>query len=450
MHSRNQATIASTPVLPVVVSLNPLQSVGFFLLCVYLFLLFSRLHDYVYYLHLPAVLMTVLALLLVASGGLQRVLRRRIVHWMAALTVFFGLSIPLSVWPGGATETFTSTWIKTAVAFVVVFGLATTGQQIRTACMWIALGALVSAVMNSTVQYGRLSAGAGQRFGDANEFAQLLLVGMFLLGAYMVRRNTPLLPRALAAVGIVFELVTFLRTGSRGGLVGLLVVLLFFFFKGTPRARLVLVSLALIVTLLAIALLPATVKNRYAMLFGLDTPSITEEEIAAAGSAESRQYLLLQSLKITAQNPLLGAGLGMFAVAENDEARQKGLPRGIWHETHNMYTQVSSEAGIPALICFVAVLWCAFKAVKEAQRPSRITDPLAGDLQGLAKWLQLSLIGLASSGFFLSVAYTQELHILLALAAGLGSAVVARSGFQVPAIPRPLPRPSPTRPVIKV
>src|SRR5262249_17768976 len=85
----------------------------------------------------------------------------------------------------------------------------------------------------------------------------------------------------------------------------------------------------------------------------------TKEEREAAGSAEERKLLLIQSLNITTQYPVFGVGPGNFSVVS-----------GNWRVTHNSYTQVSSEGGLPAIILYLMVLWSAVTNIKDL-RPYR-------------------------------------------------------------------------------
>ena len=60
-------------------------------------------------------------------------------------------------------------------------------------------------------------------------------------------------------------------------------------------------------------------------------------------------------------------------MVENDMARSKGLFKGSWHETHNMYTQISSENGIPAALMYIAILALALRQQSEHRKSRNIT-----------------------------------------------------------------------------
>jgi O-antigen ligase len=85
------------------------------------------------------------------------------------------------------------------------------------------------------------------------------------------------------------------------------------------------------------------------------------ENVASAyASSQLRQDLFWRSIDVTKAHPLFGVGPGNFQIIS-----------GSWHVSHNSFTQMSSEGGIPALILYVLILWCSFKNVRSARRLTR-------------------------------------------------------------------------------
>ena len=64
--------------------------------------------------------------------------------------------------------------------------------------------------------------------------------------------------------------------------------------------------------------------------------------------------LLKRSVSETISHPLFGVGPGQFPV-RSWKRRKRKTTWFQWLGTHNSYTQVSSECGIPAFICYLAV-----------------------------------------------------------------------------------------------
>src|SRR5207302_4169399 len=133
--------------------------------------------------------------------------------------------------------------------------------------------------------------------------------------------------------------------------------------------------------------------------------SIADPQEDVTGSAEARKQLLIRSLELTAQHPLFGVGPGQF----NELSK-------AWHESHNSYTQLSSEAGIPALLIFLALMWRGFKNL-------RLRKTIAKGTQAwyLAGGLYCAMVGYAVGAFFLSTAFWLVPYLLVAYTTALAN-----------------------------
>ena len=156
--------------------------------------------------------------------------------------------------------------------------------------------------------------------------------------------------------GILALLGTFLvlKTGSRGGLLALSAMLGFFFVKTSMAQRAGIVATVVILGVIMLFAIPRTTIQRYLML----VDSSVEQEAAsnvdlerAVGSSAARKDLLNNSLTLAALHPLFGVGPGMFAASDADRAKEQGK-QGMWLLTHNSYTEVASETGVPGFLLF--------------------------------------------------------------------------------------------------
>lgn len=427
---------------------NPMQKIAFGLTAFFVFLLYSRLQDFVYYLHLPGITLGLALIMMVVTGNVRTLSKVASTKWSLAMTFFMVCGIPFSVWHGGAADTVVNLWLKALLVYAVVTSAIVIPRYctrlISLAAFGIVCGTVIGLVAGSGTE-GR-STELNARFGDANEFAQVLLIGMCLMLGYSVTPGRNQIAKLLAYGSVLIMLVAFFRTGSRGGFVGMITIVLFVFIRDSVATKAGILVSAVVVAVCIMIFLPGALKERYGALLGLSSEIIPTDRaaIAAAGSAEGRQYLLVKSLIITAHHPLFGVGAGMFAVAENSVAVTEGRARGSWHETHNMYTQVSSEDGIPAFIFFVASIVAAFRALNRVVGLGKnSTDLVVVEASRSAYWIRLALLAMSSSGFFLSIAYTNELQVLIALAMGLSFSVNSYIRFlqsQAPAVSgTPLP-----------
>ncbi len=95
-----------------------------------------------------------------------------------------------------------------------------------------------------------------------------------------------------------------------------------------------------------------------------------------------------------------------------------------WNAAHNSFIQIGAELGIPGLVLFVAVIASAFGAL---YRSGGNESALAGAGQShrqLTQALTASLLGFVVGSLFLSLAYSEVLYMLIALAVGLQKVTV--------------------------
>jgi hypothetical protein len=176
--------------------------------------------------------------------------------------------------------------------------------------------------------------------------------------------------------------------------------------------------------------MPSYVRERYLTIFSIDAPADNQLNTGAAsdlgrlqgdvGSSEERKRLLIESINLTLEHPLVGVGPGNFQTAVYDEAKAKGIRHNVWMATHNSYTQMSSETGFPGfilLICLIGVSLKSLSMVLRGARPqSGKPDPA---VYAVAKSLLLSLVVICVCVFFLAVAYDFTIYVWCGLTAGL-------------------------------
>src|SRR2546427_9352704 len=125
-------------------------------------------------------------------------------------------------------------------------------------------------------------------------------------------------------------------------------------------------------------------------------------------------YTTLFRSRVSLEHPLFGVGPGNF-----------GIVSGNWHETHNTYTQLSSEAGIAALILFLLIMRRGFINIREAKRLVRGKP----EEQLFATALGASFASFAVGSVFASAAYQFFPYFLV----GYTSALRAIAGTEATA-----------------
>ena len=145
--------------------------------------------------------------------------------------------------------------------------------------------------------------------------------------------------------------------------------------------------------------------------------SIVGSPLRRGDSQEARRELLTMSLSITAHHPLLGIGPGNF----------QGYTE-TWHVTHNTYTELTSECGIPALILFLLIIRAAFRNLQRVQK----TPLYANDAETrlITGGLWASLAGYLVGAFFASTAYQLFPYFLVAYTTALFNIASTNPGLK--------------------
>ena len=157
------------------------------------------------------------------------------------------------------------------------------------------------------------------------------------------------------------------------------------------------------------------------LLGGGEEEAETRQANFAESSTESRSMLLRRSLELTAWNPILGVGIGQFNVAVADAMKDEGQ-RGHYLQTHNMYTQVSSETGLPGFLLYMAALWYAIGGLRVVRKQAGVLNP---DLAAMASCLQGAWIVFLTSSAFASVAYHLQVIMLFGFSYALRHALAS-------------------------
>jgi O-antigen ligase len=429
---------------------------AFYLAAVYIFITYTRLAEF-----LPMVgghglrlglIMVVLAVLgILLNGSLYRIFSSKIVVALTAFTLWLFLSTPFSVWRGGSTGQVLG-WCGSAVSLILLAGCIEGAEQCRKAGYTMAVSVLAIEVLSFFLgsssagkESGRLAFLTGT-FSNANDFAALLLIGLpFCLLVVRTRRGASVL-KVACILGLLLIPLSAFRTGSRGGLVALVIMFVVYFFSVRSTQRIPLAIAALFLTVAAVLFSNSGALDRYKTIFqsGDTVYYANEAERSAALSTRSRKELFLSSVRLTVLHPLLGVGPGMFPVADAKDAEEKNQP-AAWHQTHNTYTEISSESGLPALLFYIAALYYCFKTTRVA-RQAAAAHPELHSYGDTAFCLRLSVIAFAVTAIFASNAYYFYFPLVAGLCAALERSLnLDMQALKAPQYVHPLPPAPPSQ-----
>ncbi len=321
---------------------------------------------------------------------------------LALLLLLAGLlSIPRALEPRLAWSSFVD-FAKVITMFIVMVNVVRTELRWRS-MIWLSL--LVSLVLSvsalSDYLTGRLEL-RGERIGgflgrglfeNPNDLA-LYLVTMIPLALgllFVARSYSKKLFYALCALLMVSGTVV---TLSRGGFLGLAFASFVMAWKIGRRNRFATVIIFLMVIVLLFVFVPPEFTDRLLSSVGKHAES----------SAVARQNLLWRSIFVTITHPFLGVGMSNFHIFSINE-----------QVTHNAYTQVSSEMGIPAMIIYLLFMLSALRRLRRIERETYDTRKRTRVFY-LSVALQASLVGYMVSSFFASVAYLWNIYFLIGYA----------------------------------
>lgn len=201
----------------------------------------------------------------------------------------------------------------------------------------------------------------------------------------------------MAAMGLTF--VAILGTQSRGALVGLVAMTMMLVWK--TRRRFILLLLMGPVIYAGVQFMPGAWHDR------MQSIETYQQDQSAMGRIDAWRF----AFNLAKDRPLLGAGNNAFT--SDLYAIYNPGAEGA-HDAHSIYFEVLAEHGFVGLALFLLLGWFAWRSctlvVKQAR--SRPTGQWMADLAGM---LQVSLVGYATSGAFLGLAYFDLYYHLIAL-----------------------------------
>jgi hypothetical protein len=370
------------------------------------------------------------------------------------LTGWMILAVPFSVYRRGCVDTLTQYWLPSLLLFLGVAGAIREIKEIRWAFYGIAAGVSMIVLMAFVrrVDLGGRLAISDFGLGNSNYIALHILYGLPFL-FFMAIHSGAFSWQRLAAFGAILAACwAVILTGSRGGFVGIILgmVILLWFLPYEAKAKMV--GVGTIVLLLTVPLVPEHIRTRYLTVFS-DEHAEEDGQDSAVASAEQRRSHLRDSIRITFEKPLFGTGLGQYIVGSSREAEEAGR-LAQWRETHNAYTQVSSETGIPGFLFYMFPIVYALKKLRCLIR-KLAAEPALREIWLMGLCLAVSWACIMVTAFFASIAYQQYFPVLVGLTLVFTTAAEAElkkvspapaTGpvFQARRMPAPIPPKLPT------
>ncbi len=412
---------------------DPRQRLPFASLLLFMGLLLLRPWD-----HIPA--LAAVRPMLVMTGvtiGLYLLTRPRVAFFsvrpaklLLAMAVALCCSIAFSYWPKRSVA-FSLDYMKQIVLFILIVNLTTTIDRLKKfvavmvgCCAFHGAFAIFNYASGDHDDFKGI---AKAFFEDPNDLA-LTLVMMLPMAWWLGSVLRSGLFR-LASYGCMIMLIGgVVTTQSRGGLLALLAaVAVMVVSQGRERLGVLLVSLVMAAGF-TVVILPSSVFDRY----------VTIADYQEDASAMSRLAVWKAGLKMFADHPFTGVGVGAYEVAYGQSYLDLEGAGRKWRVAHSSYIQVAAELGIGGLLIWLAILASGFLSLFESRRQLAST-PLGEDEQAwplinaYRSWnsaMLASLVGFLVGAVFLSRGYDLLFMVLLALIAILSRGAAAIASHQ--------------------
>ncbi|MFW6336677.1 MAG: O-antigen ligase family protein [Phycisphaeraceae bacterium] len=226
--------------------------------------------------------------------------------------------------------------------------------------------------------------------------------------------------RGIAAIAALMMLHAVMLSYSRGAMVALTVGLVWLVLRHTPRKQTIALAGVLVVVVLAMA--GQQIREEY----------LSTMEYHDDATAQLRFDSWQAAWRIAVDNPVLGVGI------RNSNVYSKNFGSDRYGRTiHNQYLQTAADAGIPAMLLFVAILGAVMLCLHRARRMSlaaleRVQNEhstLAVSLRQVLRMsigLEAAIVTFSVGAMFLSLETFEFAWLILALGTALPGLVRRR------------------------
>ncbi len=245
--------------------------------------------------------------------------------------------------------------------------------------------------------------------GDGNDFGLSVCIAI-PMALFLIQDSSGMTKKIFFSLLLLVLILCVVGTSSRGASLALASVLLYQWVKS--RRKLLGIALLAAVGVAVLLYAPATYFERMETIKNFETE----------GSAKGRLMAWGSSLRMAADNPLMGVGAGHFPVKYGTEYRPEGIGRADlpWQTAHSIYFLILGELGIPGIIFLLYVILSNLFRNEKRMKALGAIGPDEMSKRRLLVCLNSSLIAFAVGGAFLSAVYYPHLYVILGLFTAVG------------------------------
>lgn len=282
-----------------------------------------------------------------------KIIKSSAIHKILKILIFYIIfSLPFVHWPGSVIHYGAENFIKAVVfyyftiyfvtdedkmvKFITIFILCQSFRIIEPVYLHLTEGYWGSFASMANWEFMDRLSGAPSDIVNPNGLAFIVLT---VIPFYYYLSGLSIIHRIISVVLMPLSIYTLLLTGSRSGLIGLLVILGGILLKSKNKLPILMIICVCFVA--SISFLNDNFKDRYTSIFS----SGTKNDASAEGRLEGVKNDLLVAFK----KPIFGFGLGTSREANANFG-------GIDKPSHDLYTEVAQELGFAGLVIFLTLI----------------------------------------------------------------------------------------------
>jgi O-antigen ligase len=353
-----------------------------------------------------------------------RLIKGPTTNLVIALIVIMCIGVPFSLWTGHSATFVVKGMLPNAFFLLLVATSVRSTRDVEWYALMNLYGALVyTAVISVFFRVGYDGRLGGLIYYDANDFA-LVMVCTIPFAIYFLGKGHKRSHRVAALATLAMILTAMVNSGSRGGFIGLIAVMLYVLL----RYRAIPSRVRLAVTIAGIALFLGFASDKYWTSMGTILHPQSDYNY---NDQVGRVEVWKRGVGYMLHNPVVGVGVAAYPVAEGASDLAQSLAaqgKGFkWSVAHNSFLETGAELGIPGALVFIAILVVTVYGLTKLAPRGKWAPWISRREMALAQMLIGALFGFAVAGFFVSAEYFAYLYFLLGLSVGLMKIVRLRA-----------------------
>lgn len=306
-------------------------------------------------------------------------------------------SLPFSLWPGSSFDSLFKGYMPSVIIALIAGFICKSPKDIEK-FLWIYV------VNCSLVVYMSLSAGIDHYSSrvtdmyDVNDIAMVLVCALPITFYLLLQQKG--FKKLVLSVFMLLAVITILKTGSRGGALGLVAIAGYIVLSSRSKIKAMIISVLALVILFTFA--PDDSKERFI--------TIVKPETEYDQNYGDRKQIWTRGITIALSSPLVGAGIGNYTVADGSSKDKMGP----WKAAHNSYLQIAVELGVIGFALYVLLTVGTFLKLRRLKTVvEKLINP--SPLAWVIKGTELTMVAFMVTSFFLSQAYNPQLYFMIAM-----------------------------------